>query len=129
MNPFSDKLVIDIAKDLISTMQDSVPGWKKAYIRFEASDEHCAAKGSYVTPEGVSIFNVLTFKPLFSRIQERGVELRSALQNNGKHFCLFLLTVDAEFQYNIDFEWNDPERWKISKMNGASGLPEGVKNA
>jgi len=125
----SDKLVIELAKVLISAMQQRVPKWQRAYIRFEASDSHHGAKGSYITDEGIFIFDVFKFNELFRLMKSLGFELREELANEDRRFCLFLLSVDSGFDYNIDFEWNDPSRWAISKIRGATGIPAGLPGA
>ena len=122
----SAELSIALAKALISALQAGVTGWRRAYVRFQASDGFSEVKGSYVTPEGVSIFNVVKYKPLFAQLRQFGLELRDDLARSGaRKFCLFLLQVDSSFQWKIDYEWNDPTRWKITKMDGGSGLPDG----
>jgi hypothetical protein len=125
----SAELTVELAKTLIATLQERVSGWERAYIRFEASDGHYGAKGSYVTSSGVFLFDVFEFKDLFSQLMPLGVDLRNELSRDGSRFCLFLLNVDSNFGFNIDYEWKDATRWKISKMSGASGLPDGVAGA
>lgn len=38
-------------------------------------------------------------------------------------FRVLLLTVDSSFDYEIRFENADPLRWRITKMDGGSGIP------
>ncbi|QND84421.1 Uncharacterized protein ChrSV_2194 [Chromobacterium vaccinii] len=42
----------------------------------------------------------------------------------GKSQGVFLLTIDAEFNYDINFEWKDLHRWEITKLDGGTGLPK-----
>jgi len=42
---------------------------------------------------------------------------------------VFLLTVDSNNAYEINFEYKDMNRWKISKSDGGTGIPEGVESA
>jgi len=125
----STNLVIELGKSLISAMQDQVPRWQRVFVRFESSESHHGAKGSYVTDVGVFLLDPFKFNELFKRINMLGVELRKQLADGDKRFCLFLLSVNSDFSYNIDFEWQDPDRWKISKMGGATGLPIGWADA
>lgn len=55
-----------------------------------------------------------------------GVQLRDALSNNGKKFRVCLLRANSRYSYRMDCEWNDSTRWNITKLNGASGLPDGL---
>ena len=127
MNEHASKLTIELAKTLMSTMQEQFPGWQRAFIRFEASDDHHGCNGSYVTNEGVFLLDVFKLKNLFTKINSLGVELREALTNQNKKFCVFLLSVDSAFDFNFDYEWKDKTKWKITKVNGASGIPAGIK--
>lgn len=49
---------------------------------------------------------------------------RSLLHTFGETQGVALLTVDAAFDYKIDFDWNDLDRWKITKVDGASGIQQ-----
>ena len=49
------------------------------------------------------------------------------LSSMNKSRGLFLLEVGNQDDYNIKFEFEDLDRWKISKLNGGSGVPDGYK--
>lgn len=44
----------------------------------------------------------------------------------GKEQGVFLLTINSDFDYKIDYDFENMERWGISKMNGKAGIPEGI---
>ena len=129
MSEPSARLVTALAKTLISSLQEHVPGWQRAYIRLEASEDHSRVNGSYVTASGIFIFDVLKLKELFTQIRSLGLELRDALAKDGEMLCVLLLSVDSEFNFNVDYEWKDQTRWEITKLDGASGLPKGLAGA
>ena len=125
----SANLVTDLAKAIISSLQERVPEWQRAYIRFEASEGQHRVDGSYVTASGISIFDVFEFKGLLVQVRSLGLALREALTQNGEKFCVFLLSVDSNLNFNADYEWKDPTRWQITKLGGASGLPKDLAGA
>ncbi|MDN8849002.1 hypothetical protein Q0M30_19465, partial [Staphylococcus aureus] len=47
-----------------------------------------------------------------------GPQLRESLAQGGKKFCVTLLTLDPDMNYEFLYEYNDSSRWKISKMDG-----------
>jgi len=47
----------------------------------------------------------------------------SILQVQGR---LFLLVTAPDFSYQIRFEFEDLNRWRISKLHGGTGVPEGI---
>ena len=126
MNRNASDIVIEIAKALIDALNENEPDWKGGYIRFEASDGQYGSNGSYVTAGGVFLIDPFVFGNLLDRVNERGIALREALSDDVSKFCVFLLTVDSAFNYKIDFEKINQSKWKISKLDGASGLPEGL---
>ncbi len=122
----SAELTIELAKTFAAEMRGIGAPWIKAYMRFEAGDEWCGCKGSYTTEDGTTLLDVFKHKELMRRFQELGPQLREALSHNGKKFCVTLLTIDSEMNYEFLYEYNDTNKWEISKMDGGSGVPEGV---
>ncbi len=51
---------------------------------------------------------------------------RQLLKLLGKDTGVFVLIIDASFDYKIDFEYEDLSRWRISKLNGGTGIPVGL---
>jgi len=120
-------LVISIAQIVMTDMQKDYPGWQRAFIRFDATDDYYGSKGSYQTNDGVWLFDPFKHDDMFRNLNQLGFELRNMLHKNNKRFCVFLLTVKSDFSYTIDFEYEDAGRWAISKMDGANGLPTGIQ--
>jgi len=116
-------LVIDTAKSFISLIKQIAPGWQKAYLRFSEWDSISEAKASYVHPAGVEIIDVLQHKKFFQSISQSGGVLLASL---GKPEGIFLLIVDSSFDYEIKFEYEDRSKWRISKIGGGGGIPEGL---
>jgi hypothetical protein len=91
------------------------------------SDESCwESNGSYESPNGVFLIDPLKHQSLFELWNKHGPALREATSSLGKKFCTCLLVVDSKFNYEILFEDVDPERWIITKINGANGIPLGL---
>ncbi len=123
VNDEASPLVIDIARSFISLVREIEPKWSKAYLRFCSHDMVSEAKGSYVHETGVEIVDVLKHKNFFHPVVQKGQDLLAAL---GKTEGVFLLVTDSNFDYEIKFEYQNLERWKISKMKGGTGIPEGI---
>lgn len=128
MNDEASKLVVELAKQAIGTVRATSPDWTDVYIRFNADDNQCGWKGSYVTPAGVHIFDVLRLSIESERIRSLGSSLRDALTKEGRKFVVCLVRANSNFQYLIDFEWRDETKWNITKLGGRSGLPEGLES-
>jgi len=115
-------LVVEIAKGFNSLVRGIEPNWQKAYLRFCSHETSSEAKGSYVHESGVEIIDVLKHKQFFHRMVRIGQELLAAL---GKAEGVFLLVTDSNFNYEIKFEYQDMNRWRITKLGGRTGIPEG----
>lgn len=124
MSDEATPLVIEIAKGFVSLLRQTEPKWQKAYLRFVSDESGAEAKASFVHTDGVEIINVLNHKTFFHAVTTKGRELLAAL---GKDRGLFLLVTDASLNYEIRFEYQDMDKWRISKLSGGTGLPEGIE--
>jgi len=116
-------LVVDIAKSFILLVREIAPSWSKAYLRFSNQGSVSQVKGSYTHGSGVDIIDTTEHKDFFHRVARKGKELLNAL---GKSDGVFLVVVDPKFDYEIKFEYQDMNRWQISKLSGGTGIPAGV---
>lgn len=123
INDDASSLVVEIAKKFITLMMGVEPQWEKAYLRFSCNNSVAELKASFVSETGVEIIDVLKYKDFFHPMNMQGQELLAAL---GKIKGVFLLVIDAKFDYEINFEYQDMNRWKISKLAGGTGVPEGI---
>jgi hypothetical protein len=123
-NEASAPIIIEIAKGFITLIRGIRPDWQKAYLRFSDWDAVIGAKASYVHPAGVELVDVLQHKAFFHDVQRRGRELLDALE---KQEGVFLLSIASDFKYKFDFEWEAKDRWRISKLSGGTGIPEGLE--
>jgi hypothetical protein len=116
MNEETSAVVMELAGDLMRCCDNaqSDPAWERAFYRFEGESSWCRTNGVQVAGSEVEFLDAP------SSMQKNGEKLRGLL---GKDQCLFLLEVDANARYNIKFDFENMKRWKISKQNGASGLP------
>lgn len=74
----------------------------------------------------IELISTVQHSDFIDGIMRIGQQLRDALSNNGNKFCVGLFRANSRFSYRMDYEWSDPTRWNITKLNGASGLPDGL---
>ena len=121
----ASRLIVELASLLIREMQATGKPWKKAFLRSEFADGVQTQKGSFVIGEVVYLFDVLKHKAMFSSVHEIARQLREASATEEKRFCVALLVVDSNFNYEVQYEYDDAGRWAISKLGGGSGIPGG----
>jgi hypothetical protein len=119
-------LTIELARLLIREMQSMGKPWKKAFLRSKIANGMCTHEGSYTLRDAVYLFNVLQHKAMFSTAHEIVPQLREASANGDRRFCVALLIVDSDFNYEMKYEYDDADRWAISKLGGRSGVPQGI---
>lgn len=109
-------------------MQSKQAPWSRAFIRFKMPVSNTwKVIGSYETPDGVTLFDSLSDgRDIFRIISDIGAKLRQAASSPDREVIVILVSVDSNFDYKLDFESQDENRWKITKLENATGLPQGI---
>lgn len=115
--------LIETVGKFISLVKDIEPQWKKAYLRFELHNSNSEIKGSIVSNSGVEIINTITHSDFLHSIHDSSQELLIKL---GKDAGLFILIVDSDYNYEIKFEYQNMNKWQISKLDNGNGIPKGI---
>lgn len=123
MDQEASAIVVGLAKNLIAFMRDLDPSWKSAYFRFSSEGFKYGSNGSYVTGSTVSLIDPFESGDFFNKMNSSSLELLKLL---GKEKGVLLLSADSSFNYEMKYEFQDMGRWRITKMNGGTGLPEGI---
>ncbi|QBH01564.1 hypothetical protein [Xanthomonas oryzae] len=121
MNEDSSILVISLASSLVELMHHIDQDWRVAYFRFSSEGSKYGSNGSYVTGSEVKIIDTFENEFFFDQMNFNSINLLGALK---KDRGVILLRVESNSSYEVKYEFHDVERWKITKMNGGSGLPE-----
>lgn len=122
----SAPIIIDLAKDFMGFIRGLEPRASRAYFRFEYEELRDRCNGSYVTEGGATIINAVQHSAFFDSMKEKARRLMHAHQ---KTHGVFLLVIDAEFNYEIKFDWDNLQRWIITKLNGRTGIPDDLEVA
>jgi hypothetical protein len=121
----ASRLIVELARLLIREMQAMGKPWKKAFLRSEIADGVQTHNGSFVLGDAVYLFDVLEHKTMLSGVHEIAPQLHEATANEEKRFCVALLMVDSNFNYEVQYEYDDVGRWAISKLGDGTGIPAG----
>ena len=119
------RVQIDLVRAVVEHMRATDDTWKEAFVRFQALDRVTTAKASYVAERGVFIVDVIQARLFMKEVQTFGERLVGLASEDGNTACLFLLAVDCKLRYEFVYEWTDFDRWRISKLDGGTGRPEG----
>ena len=123
MNEKASLVVVDLAKDFISLLNDSDQKWMKGYFRFLFDIDYYQSSSSYSTSFNVFIIDSMKHSDICYRMDQKAEQLFDAIERSKG---VMLLVVDCDFNYDIKFEWNDLGRWRITKLDGGTGLPLGL---
>ena len=123
MDDARTRIIVDIAKRFIELLRQLEPKWKKGYLRFRFDPGQYGSNASYENDSKVLLIDAMKNNQFYVSVNKKGAELMKDL---GNPQGVFLLVVDSTFKYKYHFEYEDLERWKISKMDGATGVPVGI---
>jgi hypothetical protein len=116
--------VIELAKEFMEFLRRTDSSWKKGYYRFHSEPFQFGSSASWVTDGGkVTLVNAVKNGGFYVSMDKKGRQLLKLL---GKDTGVFVLIIDASFDYKIDFEYEDLSRWRISKLNGGTGISVGL---
>ncbi len=118
----STPIVIELARETMAFLQDNAPGWTAGYMRVMRQPDQTSTNGSWAAGSRVEIISAMKHD-VYRRIEALGERLMAAM---GRQRGVFLLVVQSDFSYEIKFEWDDLDRWIITKLDGATGLPAGL---
>lgn len=119
-------VVIALAKELIAAMQRINPTWERAYWRFVSAEKQYGSNASYSASSAVTLISTLSESQLFHNLNDLGRQLWESESDPNRKFCVCLLVVSSDFDYEIKFEQRDKHKWRITKLDGRSGIPEGL---
>jgi len=123
MNTASSAEVVGLAKELAEFACRLEAGWTMAYFRFSFEPTRLGSVVSYAARGNVLLIDPRRNADFFSSMNARGEQLFQLLN---KDKGIILVSVNRELDFDVKFEFDDLGRWKISKLNGGTGLPEGV---
>lgn len=123
MNEQASKITIDLVKEFVDLLNSADPQWTKGYYRFLYEEDYYQSQKSYCTNDTVFIVDSLQHSELCHRMDQIADQLFNILE---RPKGLLLLIVDSDLNYDIKFEWHDLGRWRITKLDGATGIPAGL---
>ena len=113
--------VIALASRLLEQMSVLQPGWTKGFFRFRSDGTRLGSNASYVANGDVLLISAVQNARFYDDMIAKGAAL---FQELDKTHGVFLLTVDAPSTYDVKFEWDELNRWEISKAHGGAELPK-----
>ncbi len=123
MDGIATAVVIELAKEFIELMRELDQNWSKAYCRFRSGAGRYGSNASYISGSNVFLIGALKWAGFYERMNARGAKLVEIL---GRTQGVFLLTIDTDSNYDIKFDWEDLNRWEITKLDGGTGLLQGI---
>lgn len=117
-------IVVALAEKLVARMRRIDPAWERAYWRFEANPSEYGSNASYSSGTTVTLVSAVKEDELFDTLNDLGRQLWLCETDPARRFLVCLLIVNADANYEIKFDYADQQKWRITKLDGHSGLPE-----
>lgn len=121
MNEKQAAIVIELAQEFMATIRQIAPTYTRAFFRFCSEGHKYGSNGSYAVDTHIALIDPFANNRFFANMNEKAIKLLSAMDKN---HGVILLVIDSAFNYDVKFEYEDLERWKISKINGGTGVPD-----
>jgi len=96
--------------------------WQRGFLRIANAPGVIEVKASFVGSHGIEIVDVIAHKPFIHWASGIAGQIRDSLQS-ASPFKVALVELNADFSYEVKYEFENSQRWAISKLNGGSGLP------
>jgi hypothetical protein len=121
MNQDRSHLVVELARELMQLPMRVDPSWTKAFFRYCHEGARLGSNASCVSNGIANLIDPFENSIAFGKLNDLGEAL---FRSTGKEQAVILLIVDNKFNYNVEFEYSDMGKWMISKIDGATGIPE-----
>ena len=118
------EMVIELAKGFIQTMIDSNEKWDKAFFRFHSDVNGYGGNASYTQGSSVNLLGQFKFDGFVEKTCDKFENLKKSLAQSNKPFCVALLVIDNQYNFKILYEYNDLDKWFITKID-SDGIPRG----
>jgi hypothetical protein len=121
-NKRDSEIVVELAQTCARLMLEKFPGWSRVFFRYYIDELQDSASASFERTGEVTLLSAMKEGPFYEGMTELARELREG----GVSFKVLLLTMNSNLDYRVDYEQTNPDRRRITKLNGATGIPVGL---
>ncbi|WP_394780581.1 hypothetical protein [Undibacterium sp.] len=114
------EIIFEMGIAFIQHMIDTASGWEKAYFRIQIDENHSSSTGIYIVGSEVE-FIELPYS-FAHGMEKKATRLAEVF---GKDEMVMLLFVKSNYGAEAFFDYEDMDKWEISKLDGRTGIPEG----
>lgn len=120
----SSAFVIGMVQELVATVRRLNPAWTRAFWRFESEELRYGSNASYVDSAGANLISAIREQRFYDTMNASGRKLWESQVGGAFRVCL--LVIDSSLNYEMKFEMQDVSKWRITKSDGGTGMPEGL---
>ena len=120
------RFAVEMARDLMEFAGRMQPGSRRAYYLFSWNnygESYGSPGASYGSESEAQLIGALKNGDFLDSMNAKSRQLRRL---TGKPKGVFLLIAKSDFTHEIRFEYKKLGRWRITKLDGATGVPEGL---
>jgi len=120
----ASRLTIEIAGTLVGLAGDFDPAWERAWFRFESDGNNTSANTTIEKNGEAWLIPTTSSGGRVRSMSELAEQMREHLDFAGRKFRVALVEVQPDLKFMIEYEFDDPNRWRMTKLGGASGFPK-----
>jgi hypothetical protein len=114
-----------MAGDLAKFAAGARPGWSRAYFLFNWDGDSFGSPGSSCGSESeATLIDTFKHRDFCESMKAKG---RKLCRLTGRPKGLFLLIAKSDLTHEIRFEYKKLGRWRITKLDGGTGVPDGLE--
>lgn len=112
--------MVELAKKIIQLVLNIEPKWTKGFYRFQYEIIRYGGNCSYSSSFGTDLIGTIHYNVVIKSMNNKALKIIELLE---KERTVLLLIVDSDFNYEIKFEYENLDCWRITKLNGGTGIP------
>lgn len=120
MNEESSLIVVELAKEFIELVQGIEPKWTRGFYRFQYEIIRYGGNCSYSSSFETILIDPFDQNLVIKSMNNKALKIIELLE---KERAVLLLIVDSDFNYEIKFEYENLDCWRITKLNRGTGIP------
>jgi hypothetical protein len=115
-------LAVELVKAFDRARSTTDSAWQHAFLRIANVPGATEVKAYFVGSRGIGIVDVVAHKPFIHWASGIAGQICDSLQS-ARPFKVALVELNADFSCEMKYEFQNPQRWAISRFKGGSGLP------
>jgi hypothetical protein len=116
----------ELTKEFVHLMNEAQPGWSRAFVRFEATENSYGSQGpSYEQDSEMRILDSMKHPARSTLLRWMGEQVQRLFLLQRTPRAVLVLAVTPDGRCEMKYEYRNLSRYRITLIDGGTGIPEG----